>query len=217
MELGRAAQGLTAALVGGALSGVMDERDSGVKVTLEVAQVGEERSDLGGGVFVDAMQAHEGIEHEQFRLQPGDGGGQRLSIVVAVEPQRRHGDEMDVEAFEVDAGRGGDALEAPAHDARIILGGEQQHGATLSGGKAAQAWTPGGDGDGKIESEEGLTTFGLTADDADRLGAPQAFDQPARRTGWSGGELRGAQGWQRRHGRVPARRGLRVSAANTSK
>ena len=181
MELGRAAQGLTAALVGGALAGVMDQRDSGVKLTLQVAQVGEERSDLGGGVFVDAMQANKGVEHEQFRLQLGDRGGQRLPIVVAVEPERRHGDEVHIEAFEVDTGCGGNALQALAHDAGIILGSKHQHGTTLTGWKAAQAGGTGGDGDGKIESEEGFTTFGFAADDSDRLGAPQAFDQPARR------------------------------------
>jgi hypothetical protein len=159
----------------------MDQRDSGVKLTLQVAQIGEERSDLGGGVFVDAMQANEGVEHEQFRLQLGDRGGQRLPIVVAVEPERRHGDEVHVEAFEVDAGCGGNALQALAHDEGIILGSKHQHGTTLTGWKAAQAGGTGGDGDGKIESEEGFTTFGFAADDSDRLGAPQAFDQPARR------------------------------------
>jgi hypothetical protein len=43
---------------------MVHERDTGVKFTLQLAQVGEERSDVGGGVFVDAMQTHEGIEHE---------------------------------------------------------------------------------------------------------------------------------------------------------
>ncbi len=217
MELGRAAQGLTAALVGGALSGVMDEGDGSVKVTLQVAQVSEERSDLGGGVFVDAMQANEGIEHEQFRLQLGDGGGQRLSIVVAVEPQRRHGDEVDIEAFEVGAGCGGNSLEAPAHDEGIILGGEQQHRTALTDWKASQAGATGGNRDGKIESEEGFAALGFPADDPDRLGAPQAFDQPILGAGGSCGELCGAHGRQGRHGRAPGRRGLRPSGANTSK
>ena len=125
MELGRAAQGLPAALVGGALAGMMDERNSGMEITLQVAQEGEEWSDLGGGVFVDAMQANEGIEHEQFRLQLCDRGGQRLSVVVVIEPERGHTDEVDVEVFEVDAGHGGNSLEAPAHDEGRILGGEQ--------------------------------------------------------------------------------------------
>jgi|SRR6516164_1588014 len=217
MELGRAAQGLPAALVGGALAGMMDERNSGMEITLQVAQEGEEWSDLGGGVFVDAMQANEGIEHEQFRLQLCDRGGQRLSVVVVIEPERGHTDEVDVEAFEVDAGHGGNSLEAPAHDEGRILGGEQQCGTTLSGWEAAQAGAAGGHGDGEIEGQEGLAAFGFAADDSDRLSAPQAFDQPARRGGWSGGDLRGAQGWQGFHGRVPARRSLRASGANSSK
>ena len=79
------------------------------------------------------------------------------------------------------AGCGGNALQALAHDEGIILGSKHQHGTTLTGWKAAQAGGTGGDGDGKIEREEGFTTFGFAADDSDRLGAPQAFDQPARR------------------------------------
>jgi hypothetical protein len=217
VELGRAAQGLAATLVGGALSGMVHERDAGVKFTLQLAQVGEEGSDVGGGVFVDTMQTNEGVEHEEFRLQQGDRGGQRLSIVVAVEPERRHGYEMDIEAFEVNAGRSGNALEAPADNQRIILGSEQQHGTALTGRKAAQARGARGNGDGKIESQEGLATFWFAADDSDCLVTPQTFDQPARRGGWSGCELRGAQGRQGIHGRTPARRGLRPSGANTSK
>src|SRR6516162_9936487 len=124
MELGRAAQGLPAALVGGALAGMMDERNSGMEITLQVAQEGEEWSDLGGGVFVDAMQANEGIEHEQCRLQRCDRGGQRLLVVAAIEPQRGHGNEMDVEVFEVGAGHGCNSLEAPADDEGCIFGGK---------------------------------------------------------------------------------------------
>ena len=117
----------------------MYERVSGVEVTLQVAQVGEERSDLGGGVFVDAMQMNKGIEHQQFRTQVVDGGGQRVSIVVTVEPECRYGDEVDAEVFVVHTGNGGNALEAPSHDGGIILGCEHQHRTALIGRKAAQA------------------------------------------------------------------------------
>jgi hypothetical protein len=172
VELGGAAQGLAAALVGSSLSGVMYERDSGVEVTLQVAQVGEERSDLGGSVLVDAVQTHEGIEHQQFWTQEGDGGGQRLSIVVAVESECRHGDEVNVEVFEVDAGNGGNTLETLSHDEGIILSGEQQHGTALIGREATQASGTRGNGDGKIESQKGLAALWFATNDSDRLGAP---------------------------------------------
>jgi len=163
---------LAAALVGGAFAGVMDERDSGVEVTLQIAQVGEEWCDLGSGVFVDAMQANEGVEHEQFRLQLSDRGGQRLSVVLAIEPERRHGDEVNVEAFEVDAGGGGNSFEALTDDEGCILCREQQHGTTLAGWEAAQAGATGGNGDGKIESQEGLAALRFPSNDSDRLSTP---------------------------------------------
>ena|SRR5208337_2529478 len=40
--------------------------------SLQLAQIGEQRRYLAAGVLVDAMQAHEGIEHEQTRRELGD-------------------------------------------------------------------------------------------------------------------------------------------------
>jgi hypothetical protein len=56
-------------------AGMMDERHRGMEVTLQVAKVSEKWRDLGCGVFVNAMQANEGIEHAQCRLELGDGRG----------------------------------------------------------------------------------------------------------------------------------------------
>ena len=78
VEFGGAAQGLPGAGVRGALAGVVDEQHGGVEVALEVAQVGEHRRDLGRGVLVDAVQADEGIEHEQR----GPQGRDRLAQAV---------------------------------------------------------------------------------------------------------------------------------------
>ena len=72
VELGGAAQGLAGPGVRGALAGVVHEEHGGVEVALEVAQVGEHRGDLGRGVLVDAVQADEGIEHEQRRPEARD-------------------------------------------------------------------------------------------------------------------------------------------------
>ena len=76
VELGGAAQGLAGADVAGALPGVMDDEHGDAVAALQLAQVGEQRRDLAAGVLVDAMQAHEGIEDEQARLQSGDGLGE---------------------------------------------------------------------------------------------------------------------------------------------
>ena len=69
VQLGGAAQGLAGAEVGGALAGMVDEEHGAGEVPLELAQGGEHGGDLGGHVLVDAMQAHEGVEHEERGAQ----------------------------------------------------------------------------------------------------------------------------------------------------
>ena len=68
-----------------------------------------------------------------------------------------------------DAGGGTDAFEAPAHDVQGVLGGIEQDAPGSAHGEAAQARDAGGDGDRKVEGEEGLAAFGFAADDADGL------------------------------------------------
>ena len=72
--------------MGGAFARVVNERHRGLIAALQGAQMGQERRHLGSDVFVDAVQAHKGIEHEQFWLQLTDGGGQRLLMLAAIEP-----------------------------------------------------------------------------------------------------------------------------------
>ena len=73
MELGGAAQGLAGADVASALLGVVDDDHGDGVAALQLSQIGEQRRHLTAGVLIDAMQTHEGIEHQQARLQVGDG------------------------------------------------------------------------------------------------------------------------------------------------
>src|SRR5262249_59203129 len=90
--------------MGGAFAGMVDESNRGVMVTLQRAQISEERRDFTGDILIDPVQAHERVEDRELRLKVGDGGPQCLLILAAIEPQRWHGDDMDIEGFEVDAG-----------------------------------------------------------------------------------------------------------------
>ena len=95
-----------------------------------------------------------------------------------VEAQCGDVDDGDVEGVEAGVGGLCDALEPGAHDVPGVLGGEQQDGARLVGGEAAQARDTGGDRDGEVQRQEGLAALGLAADDADRLAPPQRVDEP---------------------------------------
>lgn len=62
VELGAATQGLAGAELVRAFSGMVDKDDGELIAALELAQISEKRGDLVRGVFVDAMQSHEGVE-----------------------------------------------------------------------------------------------------------------------------------------------------------
>jgi hypothetical protein len=69
----RSAHGLTGTDCASALFGVVDDSHGDGMTPLQLAQKGEQWGDVAADILIDAMQAHEGIEDEQARLQPGDG------------------------------------------------------------------------------------------------------------------------------------------------
>ena len=72
VEFGGSSQSLAGPDVAGALLGVVDEEHRDGMATLQFAQEGEQGCDFATGIFVDAVQAHEGIEDEQAWLELGD-------------------------------------------------------------------------------------------------------------------------------------------------
>ena len=172
VELGRAAQGLAGADVAGAFPGMVDDGDSEAVAALQLAQEGEQRRHFAADVLVDAMQADEGIEDKQARLQPGDGLVEADPIGLEIETQCRRGDHLDIEIGEGQTGGGADPVEPPADDVEGVFGGVEQDASGLGHGEAAQAARTGGDGHGEIEGEEGFAAFWLAADDADGLLGP---------------------------------------------
>ena len=177
MQLATSAQGLSRP-GRTAFASVVDEHHGGCEASLELAQEAEDGGDLGDGVLVDAMQAHQGVEDQQPRSDPLHGLEQPLAVEAMVEAQCGHVDDGDVEGVERGAGGAGDAGQPGAHDMAGVLGGEHQDRSGLRGGEAAQARDAGGDGDGELQRQEGLAALGLAADDADRLACPEPVDEP---------------------------------------
>ena len=212
MELGGASQGLAGADVAGALLGVVDDDDGDGVAALQLAQIGEQRRHFAAGVLIDAMQAHEGIEHEQARAQIGDGRIEASAVGLKIEPHGGCGDDLDVEIgeAEAEAGGGADAVEPPAHDVERVLGGVKQNAPGAWHSEATQARNAGRDRDGEVEREEGFAALGLAADDPDRLLGPQPGDEPAL-FGGAIGEAPGGLDRQQAHRRRPV--AVLVSAA----
>ena len=147
---------------------------------LQLSEIGEQRGDLAAGVLVDAVEAHEGVEDEQPRLQLGNRLGEATPIGLQIEAEGGGGDDQDIEIGKGHAGGGRDALKPPAHDCRGVLGGIEEDAAGVGYRKAAQAGNTGGNGDGQIERQERLAALWLAADDADSFMGPQIGDEPAQ-------------------------------------
>jgi hypothetical protein len=153
--------------VTGTFLGMVDDEDGDAMAPLQLVQVRKQRRDFASGVFVDAVQPHEGIEDQQPWLQAGDGVGEAAPIGLEIEPERGSGDDLDIEIGKVDAGGDGDALEPPAHSGRGILGGIEEDTAGVGYRKTPQAGNTSSNGNGQIERQERPAALGLAADDAD--------------------------------------------------
>ena len=84
VEFGGASQRLSSPSVA-AFAGMVHEQHRGLEVALQPAQVGEQGCDIGSGILVDTMQAHEGVEYEQARAQRRDGVGESTPVVFEVD------------------------------------------------------------------------------------------------------------------------------------
>ena len=81
VEFAGTAQGLARTAAVGVLAGVMHQQDGQLELPLEFAQVGEQRGDLGGVVFIDPVQADQADRGSAGRGRRClDGVGQALAI-----------------------------------------------------------------------------------------------------------------------------------------
>jgi hypothetical protein len=154
---------LSGAHVAGAFAGMVDEDDGDGIAPLQVPQIGEQWRHLAADVLVDLVEADEGVENEQTRFQPGDGLLETGAVGIEVEAQAGSGDDLDIEIDKIEAGGGADAVEPAPHDMQGVLGSVEQDASGPLHGEAAQAGCAGGDGDGKVEGEEGFAAFWLAA------------------------------------------------------
>jgi hypothetical protein len=161
-----------------AFAGVVDQEDGELVATLKGAQVGQQCRDLGGGVFLETVEADEGIQDEKPGPVVLDGGGQTVLVGLKVEPELLSEDEEDGQRVEVHVACGGETSEAIPDLCRCVLGGEQEHGSGVVDRVAVQAGRAGSDGQGDLQSEVGLAALGSPADDAYGLMRPEVFDQP---------------------------------------
>ena len=81
VEFAGTAQGLAWAAGVGVFAGVMNQQDGQLKLALQFPEVGEQRGDLGGVVFIDPVQADQRVQDQQDGVEILDGVGRRWRSV----------------------------------------------------------------------------------------------------------------------------------------
>jgi hypothetical protein len=82
----RAASECLSWVVGGVFACVMDEGDGESEGPRKLTQSGENGGDLGGVVFVRALESDVGVEHEEPRLVLLEGVPEPVEMFSSVEP-----------------------------------------------------------------------------------------------------------------------------------
>jgi hypothetical protein len=77
----------------------MHEGNVRVVIALPAVQIGEQGGHFRGDVLVDAMQAHQRVKQDEVRPEKSHGRLQGLLVFFAIESQRRHGEDMDIELW----------------------------------------------------------------------------------------------------------------------
>jgi hypothetical protein len=91
------------------------------------AQVCEQGSHLTAGVFVDAMQAYERIQHQQPRFELLHGVLETGAIRRHIQPHGRGGDHMNIQFLQAQVCGDTDAFEPTTYDVECVLGGVEQY------------------------------------------------------------------------------------------
>ncbi len=110
VEVAASAKGLAGlGAAASVLACMMHNEDGDVVVALQGAEVAEQRRDLTGVVFVDALEANEGVEHEKAGRVAADGIAKARLIAPAIEAEDGDGDDVDGNGCELDLSRAADA------------------------------------------------------------------------------------------------------------
>lgn len=123
MEVTGAAQSLTGGdSRRGVFSAVMHQHDGEVELALKGAEVGQEPGHFAGVVLIDCVESHQGIEQKQPGPEPLGRLEQTRAMRLAIEPQSRGGDDVHLDAVEMETAMASHPRDALAHDRQRIPG-----------------------------------------------------------------------------------------------
>ncbi len=172
-----------------------------------MSEEAQQSGDVGSAVFVESVEADEGIQQQHLGLEGSEGLLERLAILLQVEAQTGCGDHVQVELVETQAAMLAQLVDAIPHGVQCVLGQVGDHGPRGIDLEALEAGGAGSHGDGHLQPEPGFAGFGRSPDDADGGRAPQVLYEP----GCLGGLLLDGMYREGVEGRGHGARALRAS------
>jgi hypothetical protein len=98
VKVGAAAQGLTE-VTAGAFCHVVDKHKGEVMTTVDASQETKQTRYIGGAVLIQAVEAYQRIQEQQFGLECGQSLFQRALITFEVKTKSWCGDDVELQAF----------------------------------------------------------------------------------------------------------------------
>ena len=81
------------------------------------------------------MEADKGVEQQELGTEVVQSFAEALLVLMAVEPERRGSNDLDVELGQVEPIETTDAFKSLSHDNRSIFGNVEEHAACLGDGE----------------------------------------------------------------------------------
>ena len=106
----------------GVFAGVMHQHHREVQLPLQRAEVGQQPGHFAGVVLVDAVKPHQRIQQQQPGPQPLGRFQEPPAVRIAVQPERRGGDHVDLDPGQIQAAMPGHARHALADHRQGVLG-----------------------------------------------------------------------------------------------
>src|SRR5947208_4822954 len=180
---------------------MMDQSERDAGLPLQRPEVSEERGDLTGYIFVDAMDSHQRIEYEHHWVMDEDRGLEPVLVLDAIQAERLRCDNPDIETREVESADPGECFEAGAQSGGGVFGGVEQDRAGSVNWEGSEALGAGGNGYGHVQREPALPGLRAATDHTHGAVGPELFDEPRLRLCRSM-ERRGPDDRQRNDGPV---------------
>ena len=124
------------------------------------------------------MKPDQGIQQQQQGTDASHGVVESELVALGIEAQAVGGDDVQIEAGQLDAAMAAQLGDAVADAGQSILGEIHQSGTGGLDREATEGRGAGGDRDGEIKTEPRLANLGTAAENADCGGGPEVAHQP---------------------------------------